>query len=231
MRRRASTLIEMLVVVAVIGLLIASIVPSLLSAHQRSVGAKCAGNLHQVGVLIYSFLGEHKDTVAPCVRDFDYYWDREPQIGWDIRTGTWAGVPGGAGTIWSCPAQRTPFVGNARALGLDTSYAKSGGPVYLVGPRFWKEPSKLVLAHDVQADMIEPPWPYAHAVEPRIGDLSDENVAGWARDDIEIVHPMSLDILGPHHGQYGVLFADAHAGIGYPQEAGLLYYSGRRWWE
>ncbi len=230
MRRRASTLIEMLVVVAVIGLLIASIVPSLLSAHQRSVGAKCAGNLHQVGVLIYSFLGEHKDTVAPCVRDFDYYWDREPLIGWDIQTGTWAGVPGGAGTIWSCPAQRTPFVGNARALGLDTRYAKPDGMVYLVGPRWWKEPSKLVLAYDVQANMIEPPWPLAHAVEPNIGDISDENICGWNRDGPDVVMNMLLDIHGPHGGEYGALFADGHAGVGFPAEAGLLYWSGRRWW-
>jgi len=60
--RRGFTLIEILVVVAVLAVLIAILIPSLSRARQRSKRTACASNLHQIGLAVLSYRqqnGEH----------------------------------------------------------------------------------------------------------------------------------------------------------------------------
>ena len=49
MRRNAFTLVELLVVVAIIGLLVAMLIPSLDAARHLALSAICRGNLNQIG--------------------------------------------------------------------------------------------------------------------------------------------------------------------------------------
>jgi len=59
-RRRAFTLIEILVVVAIIALLVTILLPSLARAREQSKRAVCASNLHQMGLGCLSYASAHK---------------------------------------------------------------------------------------------------------------------------------------------------------------------------
>ena len=59
-KARAFTLIEILVVVAVIALLFAILLPTLQKARKQGRMAKCLSNLHQISIALYSYQAEHK---------------------------------------------------------------------------------------------------------------------------------------------------------------------------
>ncbi|MBI4579917.1 MAG: type II secretion system protein [Planctomycetes bacterium] len=59
--RRAFTLIEVLVVVAIIALLVSILIPSLAAAREQAKRTLCASNLHQQQLAMNSYSKEHKD--------------------------------------------------------------------------------------------------------------------------------------------------------------------------
>ncbi len=58
--RSAFTLIEVLVVVAIIALLVAILLPSLSRAREQAKRAACASNLHQQGLGMYSYANDNR---------------------------------------------------------------------------------------------------------------------------------------------------------------------------
>jgi prepilin-type N-terminal cleavage/methylation domain-containing protein/prepilin-type processing-associated H-X9-DG protein len=76
-RRFAFTLVELLVVLAVIALLMGILIPSLAKARIIAKRMKCSSNLRQIHVAINSYLSSNSDTY-PCVDGNDLvptgYW-------------------------------------------------------------------------------------------------------------------------------------------------------------
>lgn len=228
-RDRGFTLVELLAVTAIVSLLAAILVPALSRVRAAARSSACLSNLHQVGALIHAFANAHDDSPAPVLRDVDARWDDRPGLGWDVQTGLWAHVPGGERTIWRCAEQGTPFVGNARALGVDNGRRFPGGRRYLVPRSRWSSPSRLVLAYDLQYNLLDNI--YRHARDPLSGDLSDEMYYPWPRGEYDVTVELYLDRWGPHAERYAALFADGRATLGlFSSAAQAVLWSGPKWW-
>ena len=83
-RRRAFTLLELLVVVAIIGLLVAILVPNLARAREAARTTVCAANLHGLGLATTLYTASYQGFF------FRYYTD---------YSGAGGGMPG-AGRLW-----------------------------------------------------------------------------------------------------------------------------------
>jgi prepilin-type N-terminal cleavage/methylation domain-containing protein len=63
--RGGFTLIELMVVIGVIAMLISILLPSLARARERANQAKCASNMHEIGVLLQVYINDNKGWVFP----------------------------------------------------------------------------------------------------------------------------------------------------------------------
>lgn len=66
--RRAFTLVELLIVIAIIGILIALLFPVLQGAKARSLQTECLNNLNQINMGIHLYAGDNSDTL-PAAAD------------------------------------------------------------------------------------------------------------------------------------------------------------------
>lgn len=64
LRRRGLTLVELLVVIAVIGILVALLMPAIVAARSAARRAQCANNLKQLGLAVHSFHARN-DSMPP----------------------------------------------------------------------------------------------------------------------------------------------------------------------
>ncbi len=65
--KRGFTLVELLVVVAIIGALVALLLPAVQAARESSRRSQCANNLRQQGLALIGFEGEHRTLPAGCL--------------------------------------------------------------------------------------------------------------------------------------------------------------------
>jgi prepilin-type N-terminal cleavage/methylation domain-containing protein/prepilin-type processing-associated H-X9-DG protein len=70
-RRTAFTLIELLIVIAIIAVLVAMLLPALARARQSAIKLQCASNLRQLGIAIHAYAADQRGFVPPWAGDLD----------------------------------------------------------------------------------------------------------------------------------------------------------------
>jgi prepilin-type N-terminal cleavage/methylation domain-containing protein/prepilin-type processing-associated H-X9-DG protein len=111
---RAFTLVELLVVIAVIGILAALLVPALSAARRRAHAVQCANNLRQMSVATFLYCEDNNDSLPFAwirledARENNFYSLLTPVLqryGFD-------GYEDFESSIYACPTrQREPLVG------------------------------------------------------------------------------------------------------------------------
>src|SRR5687768_14294435 len=89
MRRKAFTLVELLVVIGIIAVLIGILIPTLTKARQQSLNTKCASNLRQIGIAVHAWASENKGSLPPRFREGvqPYYQPFWSYLAQDINAG------------------------------------------------------------------------------------------------------------------------------------------------
>jgi prepilin-type N-terminal cleavage/methylation domain-containing protein len=106
---RAFTLIELLMVVAIIALLIGLLVPALSRARESGRSSVCSSNLRQLVIALDTYANDHADRYAPGAPDFltnRVRWHgarASPALPFEPAGGSLSGYLDASGAVRACP--------------------------------------------------------------------------------------------------------------------------------
>jgi prepilin-type N-terminal cleavage/methylation domain-containing protein len=142
--RRAFTLAELLVVLAILGLLMGLLVPAVQRVREASSRTQCANHLKQIALALHTYEDQHRCLPPSRLDNFGATWaglvlpyleQRSVYDAWDLSKSYYAQTPDARETplaVFFCPTRRRP----------DVSLSVSGnGPAGVpAGPPIWIPP-------------------------------------------------------------------------------------------
>jgi len=197
----AFTLIELLAVIAIMGILATLLIPGFARIQEGVNGLNCANNLRQIGNAMMAYAGEN-NGLFPVSGGAIAYGENDPhtnQAAWTQQLEIYLPTNNGMDLrIYRCPTTSKLFASNRNYSyfnGCRASYDPIGHPETTgfepLRQNLIKYPSKYVLC----------------------GDISSENMflANDAdRDDYTETPPFSGDMIKMHNGKSNIFFADGH---------------------
>jgi prepilin-type processing-associated H-X9-DG protein len=110
-RRRAFTLVELLLVISTIGLLMSILLSSLGLARSRAKAMACMSNLRQIGFAVCMYVGDYGGYLPPAYEPSNatHWWGQKLSDGIDHTKGfVWPYLQGELKkkSVYECPAQR-----------------------------------------------------------------------------------------------------------------------------
>jgi prepilin-type N-terminal cleavage/methylation domain-containing protein len=144
--KKAFTLIELLIVIAVMGILIALLSPALKSAQQNANRTSALSNLRQIGIGLAAYASEHDNCIPGQVSSRPYWWDALAPYVKDARV---YALPGDSDNYinrgvpaLNTDANNTSFIYN----GFNDLIAAAHLPTVVRLPRFTNPPQTILLA-------------------------------------------------------------------------------------
>jgi len=113
------TLVELLAVIATIGILAALLLPALQRSKLSAQRSVCVNNLQQIGVAIKMYANDHDDTLPGASKPPSYYWKTNGIDIWSVYKSLVKNYVGLNGTsspadhIFACPADKFYYTGIA----------------------------------------------------------------------------------------------------------------------
>jgi prepilin-type N-terminal cleavage/methylation domain-containing protein len=149
-RRNAFTLVEVLVVIAIVGVLVALLLPAVQSAREAARRTSCVNNLKQIGIAVHNFqaaLGIYPPSfvidpgkslstnngswsvhgrILPYVEEGNAYLRVRLDLGWDAPENKRTGVPTTRMPTFMCPSEVNDIV-RVDSLGAPKVYPQNYG--------------------------------------------------------------------------------------------------------
>ncbi len=218
--RSAFTLIEVLVVVAIIGLLVSILLPSLERARAQARGTACLANLRQLGVGAFQYANEHREYIPPVKSWLDLPYPQNLDTGPQKSTSAYGGLGnddmriyypkyGRELDLWVCPGARNIVLKPDDLAATYTSSSVRRGSGYEYIPFIYNVMYRPLEQHIYQVSTTDPgvqPLKLNRVRRPAdvcITHDTDDPGLNWSIDDQEDPHP---SLKGGNMN-----FADGHA--------------------
>lgn len=101
--KRGFTLLELLVVVAIIGILASLLLPVLSRSKEAARGAACLGNLHQIGIALQLYVSDNQNKLPVM---FDRSTNTAATVNGPVINQVLAPQLSGGTNVFQCPSDR-----------------------------------------------------------------------------------------------------------------------------
>ena len=202
----AFSLTELLVVVAVIGILAALVLPALSQSKRKAQQIQCVGNLHQLGLGIQTFVADnhaYPSGIAGTNSSNPGTWERQLECGgFDISKPKTRFIEEG---VWRCPAAQWShlppnMIPASYGYNVDGSFATS--PTNALG----------LMGHFISFSAMFEPIKESEVVAPSdMMAIGDSFVGGvfFVRADLTFLDKNGR-ASSRHQGRVNVVFCDGH---------------------
>jgi prepilin-type N-terminal cleavage/methylation domain-containing protein/prepilin-type processing-associated H-X9-DG protein len=206
-KNSAFTLVELLVVIAVIAVLMGIALPSFRKVEENARADKCANNLSQIALAMFQFATDHNNSFPESGNVIPWgTTDTAPPQGsgqqsWMQQLGPYIGNPGDPklstnGSVFTCPSSSQALLTNGSTADQYYSYFNGAHAALAFTGKFGP----------VRRNSI------SHAAEQILsGDVTDWPSAGVVDADKDDYTQSPIDTISTfHNASINLLFADGH---------------------